>query len=276
MKSIKLNHYASEKLKNLTKGKKDTTKVTSIKELSEYLNVDPKTINNWINQKTPIPLDKLDKIQKRLSLTVTDIFGEIPEGYDGSARSPFQRIVALANRTVILKIWAHYQRYIEWLNSRIHSHPYPTHGSFHVFEHDKRCSDQEEYYILVDVILEGSLNQTINNTIFTVSYVLPSHRVRVDYGKITLKNDVIEVQGIFSNGHVDSNITFNKVLFVEKKILFKVITWVSKENREFVIHTTQKNFSIHNHGKIKISENRIVSQDGIVFFRKSNWHEKQI
>lgn len=272
MKSVKLNSTSVDKIKSFIKEQG----ITQEDFAEKYLDVTLRTLQNWFSQKTPITIEKLDLIQRFLGISVKELFGDIPLGYHSKKTTPLQTMMKLINRQFFLRTMSHYKRYIDWIHERIHPHPYPTSGYFCVFEGDQN-NHYGGYYTKVSIFIEKKKN--LYNTKFTIGYVVPIDRMRIDYGSFILTKDSIEITRIFIGNSITNNVSINDGLINEDQIKLNIITWISPENSTFVIHCESIDFKIENHGLIKVSDDdvkEIISgkHTGTFIFPKSSWHEK--
>lgn len=270
MKSITLNQEAADKIKKLIRDINTTQE-----EFAYNLGVSSRTLQNWLAQKTSIPIDKLDIIQKELCVSIEGLFGVIPAPYRNKKITALQTMAKLVNPSFFKRAITHYKRYVDWVHERMHSNPYPTTGFFHIFEKTHNSKTPHEYYNRVSAFISSNVNETK----FTIGYVVPIDRMRIDYGYMVLKENKIEVTRVFVGNSITSYIHLDDYHVNEGFRRIDIITWVSEEHSIFVIGNEFTNFSIKNHGMVSLSEQEekeieAGNHAGTVIFPKSAWHKR--
>ena len=268
MKKIKLTSTAAKKIKQALKHHK----ITQEDFAEDYLNVTLRTFQNYLMSKTAIPLDKLDIIQKTFTLSIKELFGDIPKGFPREKHSFTQILRNALKLNFLMEVSQYYKTYTDWFVDRVHFHPYPLEGSFKVIAH-QQATNGKNYYRHLSIV--STDNKIPVNEQFIIGYVLLAGRLRVDYGWMTVREHFIEVRESFTNNSVAYTVPIDKKLFQQTGEIFQLITWFGEEDCTFVIRSKYTGFDVINAGRSDYTESEIVAMRGVnkVVFQRAVWHE---
>lgn len=270
MGKVYLNDRAALLIRGCLRQKNITQEIFA----DSYLKTTFRTFQNWLSGKTPMPVDKLDVIQKYCCFSIKYLFGDVPSEYISNVGGLGSLLKRMLNVDFLLAIRDYYQSYVDWVLKCVHFNPYPIRAVFDILDHDTE-KNGKNYYCNLEICLDS--NEVPVGETFVIGYVLLTGRIRVDYGWMKIKENFIEVGEAFTQNSVEYRLPIDKDAFNETGVLFQIITWLGEESCTFVVHSSVTQFKINNLGAVDKKESDILlmkANTSVVFMKGAHHNLK--